>query len=150
MRASRRSTRDRSAATSPRASPSASRACPYRSVRFRNSVSSSRNGESSRSGSRDPPLPLGPFGSTGAWGLTRLSAWWVKLGIRVEFIEPGQPGQNAAHDWWFLLTAWDLPARDLAIARGVEVAAAAAFAAAVAGGFACAAGQAPPAATSGD
>src|SRR5580658_5738557 len=39
-----------------------------------------------------------PFGSTGAWGLTRLSAWWVKLGIRVEFIEPGQPGQNAAHE----------------------------------------------------
>ena len=39
-----------------------------------------------------------PFGSTGAWGLTRLSAWWIKLGIRVEFIEPGQPGQNAAHE----------------------------------------------------
>lgn len=39
-----------------------------------------------------------PFGATGAWGLTRLSAWWVKLGIRVEFIEPGQPGQNAAHE----------------------------------------------------
>ena len=30
-----------------------------------------------------------PFGSTGALGLTRLSAWWLKLGIRVEFIEPG-------------------------------------------------------------
>ena len=39
-----------------------------------------------------------PFGATGAWGLTRLSAWWVKLGIRVEFIEPGQPGQNASHE----------------------------------------------------
>jgi putative transposase len=39
-----------------------------------------------------------PFGSTGAWGLTRLSVWWIKLGIRVEFIEPGQPGQNAAHE----------------------------------------------------
>ncbi len=39
-----------------------------------------------------------PFGSIGAWGLTRLSAWWIKLGIRVEFIEPGQPGQNAAHE----------------------------------------------------
>jgi len=35
-----------------------------------------------------------PFGSTGALGLTRLSAWWVKLGIRVEFIEPGHPEQN--------------------------------------------------------
>jgi hypothetical protein len=39
-----------------------------------------------------------PFGSTGALGLTRLSAWWVKLGIRVEFIEPGHPEQNGAHE----------------------------------------------------
>jgi len=39
-----------------------------------------------------------PFGSTGALGLTRLSAWWVKLGIGVEFIEPGHPEQNGAHE----------------------------------------------------
>lgn len=39
-----------------------------------------------------------PFGSTGALGLTQLSAWWIKLGIRVEFIAPGRPGQNAAHE----------------------------------------------------
>jgi len=39
-----------------------------------------------------------PFGSTGALGLTRLSAWWVKLGIRVEFIDPGHPEQNGAHE----------------------------------------------------
>jgi putative transposase len=39
-----------------------------------------------------------PFGSSGALGLTRLSAWWVKLGIRVEFIEPGRPDQNGAHE----------------------------------------------------
>ena len=39
-----------------------------------------------------------PFGSTGALGLTLLSAWWVKLGIRVEFIEPGHPEQNGAHE----------------------------------------------------
>lgn len=39
-----------------------------------------------------------PFGSIGPLGLTRLSAWWVKLGIRVEFIAPGCPGQNAAHE----------------------------------------------------
>ena len=39
-----------------------------------------------------------PFGSTGALGLTRLSAWWVKLGIRVEFIEPGHPEQNGGHE----------------------------------------------------
>jgi len=39
-----------------------------------------------------------PFGATGALGLTRLSAWWVKLGIGVEFIAPGHPEQNGAHE----------------------------------------------------
>jgi transposase InsO family protein len=39
-----------------------------------------------------------PFGSIGALGLTRLSAWWVKLGIQVEFIEPGHPEQNGSHE----------------------------------------------------
>lgn len=39
-----------------------------------------------------------PFGSTGALGLTQLSAWWIKLGIRVEFIAPGRPEQNGAHE----------------------------------------------------
>lgn len=39
-----------------------------------------------------------PFGSTGTLGLTRLSAWWVKLGIRVEFTDPGHPEQNGAHE----------------------------------------------------
>jgi transposase InsO family protein len=39
-----------------------------------------------------------PFGSNGALGLTRLSAWWLKLGIRVEFIDPGHPEQNGAHE----------------------------------------------------
>ena len=39
-----------------------------------------------------------PFGAQGALGLTRLSAWWIKLGIGVEFIEPGRPDQNVAHE----------------------------------------------------
>lgn len=39
-----------------------------------------------------------PFGGVGATGLTRLSAWWVKLGIVVEFITPGCPGENGAHE----------------------------------------------------
>jgi hypothetical protein len=39
-----------------------------------------------------------PFGAAGALGLTRLSAWWVKLGIKVEFIAPGRPDQNGAHE----------------------------------------------------
>jgi putative transposase len=40
----------------------------------------------------------GPFGSVGPVGLTRLSAWWTALGIRVEFIAPGHPEQNGAHE----------------------------------------------------
>jgi putative transposase len=39
-----------------------------------------------------------PFGTTGPAGLSRLSAWWMALGIRVEFIMPGHPEQNGAHE----------------------------------------------------
>jgi putative transposase len=39
-----------------------------------------------------------PFASTGAGGLTRLSVWWLKLGIRLERIEPGKPQQNGRHE----------------------------------------------------
>ncbi len=39
-----------------------------------------------------------PFGSSGPAGLTRLSAWWTALGIRVEFIAPGHPEQNGSHE----------------------------------------------------
>jgi putative transposase len=39
-----------------------------------------------------------PFGAIGTTGLTRLSAWWVKLGIEVEFTTPGRPCENGAHE----------------------------------------------------
>ena len=39
-----------------------------------------------------------PFGGGGPTGLTRLSAWWMKLGIEVEFITPGRPSENGAHE----------------------------------------------------
>ncbi len=39
-----------------------------------------------------------PFGAGGPTGLTRLSAWWVKLGIKVEFITPGKPSENGSHE----------------------------------------------------
>ena len=39
-----------------------------------------------------------PFGADGALGLTRLSAWWIRLGIRVEFITPACPAENGAHE----------------------------------------------------
>jgi putative transposase len=38
------------------------------------------------------------FGSKGAAGLSRLSAWWSAVGIRVEFIAPGHPEQNGGHE----------------------------------------------------
>jgi len=40
----------------------------------------------------------GPFASTGPAGLSRLSAWWTALGIRVEFTRPGHPEDNGAHE----------------------------------------------------
>ena len=40
----------------------------------------------------------GPFASNGPAGLSRLSAWWTTLGIRVEFIRPGHPEENGAHE----------------------------------------------------
>ena len=40
----------------------------------------------------------GPFASAGPAGLSRLSAWWTALGIRVEFIRPGHPEENGAHE----------------------------------------------------
>jgi transposase InsO family protein len=39
-----------------------------------------------------------PFGSTGAQGLSTLSVWWRTLGIAVEFIRPGHPEENGAHE----------------------------------------------------
>ena len=39
-----------------------------------------------------------PFASTGIQGLTKLSVWWLKLGIRLERIEPGEPQQNGRHE----------------------------------------------------
>jgi transposase InsO family protein len=39
-----------------------------------------------------------PFGSTGAGGLTRLSAWWLKLGIEPHFINPASPQENGRHE----------------------------------------------------
>lgn len=39
-----------------------------------------------------------PFGSRGAGGLTRLSAWWLKLGIELRFIHPASPQENGRHE----------------------------------------------------
>jgi transposase InsO family protein len=39
-----------------------------------------------------------PFASRAPAGLSELSAWWLKLGIRHERIEPGKPEQNGRHE----------------------------------------------------
>lgn len=40
-----------------------------------------------------------PFASGNAlWGLTRLSTWWIRLGIKIERIKPGNPQQNGRHE----------------------------------------------------
>lgn len=40
-----------------------------------------------------------PFASYVSLGrLSKLSAWWVQLGIRPEFIQPGKPQQNGRHE----------------------------------------------------
>lgn len=39
-----------------------------------------------------------PFASLAAGGLSRLSLWWVKLGIGLRRITPGKPQQNGRHE----------------------------------------------------
>ena len=39
-----------------------------------------------------------PFGGGWVLGLTQLSVWWRLLGIEVDFIDPGKPYQNGAHE----------------------------------------------------
>jgi transposase InsO family protein len=55
-----------------------------------------------------------PFASTGVTGLTALSVWWTKLGIRHERITPGKPQQNGRHERFHrtLLEAMTPPAED--------------------------------------
>ena len=39
-----------------------------------------------------------PFASTALGRLSRLSVWWIRLGIYPELIEPGRPQQNGRHE----------------------------------------------------
>lgn len=39
-----------------------------------------------------------PFGSVGAQGLSKLSIWWISLGIKVEYSRPGKPQDNGRHE----------------------------------------------------
>lgn len=59
-----------------------------------------------------------PFVTPAPGGLSELSIWWLRLGIRHERIEPGEPQQNGRHErfHWSLVKdvldyriEWDLP-----------------------------------------
>ena len=40
-----------------------------------------------------------PFGNVlNMWGLTKLSVWWMSLGIKLDRSDPGHPEQNGAHE----------------------------------------------------
>jgi len=40
-----------------------------------------------------------PFASGNSrWNLTRLSVWWIRLGIKIERIRPGNPQENGRHE----------------------------------------------------
>ena len=39
-----------------------------------------------------------PFASTGVGGLTQLSVWWMRLGIALQRIKPGNPQENGRHE----------------------------------------------------
>lgn len=39
-----------------------------------------------------------PFATVGMGGLSKLSVWWIQLGIIPERIEPGKPQQNGRHE----------------------------------------------------
>lgn len=39
-----------------------------------------------------------PFASLALGGISPLSKWWIKLGIKPERIEPGKPAQNGRHE----------------------------------------------------
>lgn len=39
-----------------------------------------------------------PFASVGIGGLSHLSVWWIRLGIRPERIRPGKPQENGRHE----------------------------------------------------
>jgi hypothetical protein len=55
-----------------------------------------------------------PFASHGLLGLSKLSVWWLRLGIRVEHTEPGHPQQNGRHERMHLTLKQDVaPAKNL-------------------------------------
>jgi putative transposase len=58
-----------------------------------------------------------PFATSTLGGLSKLSVWWLRLGIKLERIEPGKPQQNGRHERFHRTLEEDTarpPARSLA------------------------------------
>jgi len=58
-----------------------------------------------------------PFATTGAGRLSHLAVWWLKLGIRLDRIDPGHPEQNGRHERFHLTLQQDTAAPPAATAR---------------------------------
>jgi transposase InsO family protein len=52
-----------------------------------------------------------PFASLALGGISELSKWWIKLGIRPERIKPGKPAQNGRHERMHRTLKHDVPAQ---------------------------------------
>jgi transposase InsO family protein len=55
-----------------------------------------------------------PFATKSLGGISRLSKWWIRLGILPERIKPGKPQQNGAHERMhrtLKATTWTKPER---------------------------------------
>lgn len=48
-----------------------------------------------------------PFAGRGIKGISRLSAWWIRLGIEPERIDPGHPEQNGRHERMHRSMKWE-------------------------------------------
>ena len=62
----------------------------------------------------------GPFAGDGALDLSRLSAWWLRLGIRVEFTRRAHPEDNGAHEQMHRIYKADLASPAAATPRGQQ------------------------------
>lgn len=61
-----------------------------------------------------------PFAGDGALDLSRLSAWWLRLGIRVEFTGRARPQDNAAHEQMHRVYKAEVASLPAATARGQQ------------------------------
>ena len=49
-----------------------------------------------------------PFSSSSILSFSKLSVWWMRLGIAIERINPGHPQENGRHEWMHLTLKQDV------------------------------------------